>query len=128
VCTGWENVLGVLENGLQSKYFGAMCTIECMSICVLCAVLLYWVEWVMGNLGGVWMSCDIKTVFAGKRYCPMLIREGGNAVLQQLHDSADVNRRVRDICRNILDILATKRWKWGLLYEQISRLLPQMYI
>jgi hypothetical protein len=57
------------------------------------------------------VSCDIRTVFAAKQYCPMLRKEGGRVKLQQLHDHAEVNPSVRDICRNILDILAAERWK-----------------
>jgi hypothetical protein len=41
----------------------------------------------------------------------MLIEEGGNVLLQQLHDNAEVNPSVRDICGNILDILAAEGWK-----------------
>jgi hypothetical protein len=41
----------------------------------------------------------------------MLMKEGGNVVLQQLHENAEVNPIVRDICQNILDILAEERRK-----------------
>jgi hypothetical protein len=85
-----------------------MCNIECFGICVLCAVLVYWIEWVKSNLGSVWMSCNIRNVFAAKRYCPMLIEEGGSVKLLQMHDNAEVNPSVRGICRNILDVLAAE--------------------
>jgi hypothetical protein len=41
----------------------------------------------------------------------MLMEEGGNVMLQQLHDNAEVNPSVRDICRKILDVLAAERHK-----------------
>jgi hypothetical protein len=44
----------------------------------------------------------------------MLIEEGGDGMLQQLHDSAEVNPSVWDICRNILDILAAQQRNWVL--------------
>jgi hypothetical protein len=50
-------------------------------------------------------------VFTAVYYCPKLIKEGGNVVLQQLHDNAEVNPRIRNICGTILDILAAERWK-----------------
>jgi hypothetical protein len=57
------------------------------------------------------MSCDIKTVFTAQLNCLILIEEGGNVILEQLHDNAEVNPSVRDICRNILDILEEERWE-----------------
>jgi hypothetical protein len=41
----------------------------------------------------------------------MLIEEGGDVMTQQLHDSAEVNPSVRDICRIVPDILGAQRWK-----------------
>jgi hypothetical protein len=39
----------------------------------------------------------------------MLMEEGGNVMLHQLHDNTEVNGSVRDICQNILDVLAVER-------------------
>jgi len=44
----------------------------------------------------------------------MLMEEGGSVMLHQLHDNAEVNPSVRDICQNILDVLAAERCTWGL--------------
>jgi hypothetical protein len=58
-------------------------------------------------------------VFAAKRYCPMLVEEGGNMILHQLHDNIEVNSSVRDICQNILDVLAAERYSSELSSQQM---------
>jgi hypothetical protein len=78
-------------------------------VLALCTLPVYLIQWVKSNVGSVWIYCNIRTVFAAKRYCPMLMEEGGTVMLHQLHDNAEVNPSVRDICRNILDVLAAER-------------------
>lgn len=60
------------------------------------------------QLWAVWAIQHVCTKNA-KRYCPMLMEEGGSVMLHQLHDNAEVNPSVRDICRNIIDVLAAVR-------------------
>jgi hypothetical protein len=77
-------------------------------------LLVYLSQWFKSNLGSIWIECNIRIVFAAKRYCPMLMEEGGSVMLRQLYDNAEVNPSVRDICRNILDVLAAEQCTSGL--------------
>jgi hypothetical protein len=61
----------------------------------------------------------MKNMFAAKRYCPMLMEEGGSVILHHLHENTEVNPNVRDICQNILDVLAAERYSSELMSPQM---------
>ncbi|KAJ9592355.1 hypothetical protein L9F63_015961, partial [Diploptera punctata] len=61
------------------------------------------------QLWAVWAIQHVCTKNA-KRYCPMLVEEGGSLILRHLHDNAEVDPSVRAICRNILDVLVAERY------------------
>ncbi|XP_069693619.1 protein zyg-11 homolog B-like isoform X2 [Periplaneta americana] len=61
------------------------------------------------QLWAVWAIQHVCTKNA-KRYCPMLVEEGGFKILKHLHDNMEVDASVRAICRNILDVLAAERY------------------
>jgi hypothetical protein len=66
-----------------------------------------------------WVESKVKNVFAAKRYCPMLMEEGGSVILHHLHDNIEVNPSVRDICQNILDVLSAERYSSELSSPQM---------
>ncbi|PSN40433.1 Protein zyg-11 B [Blattella germanica] len=61
------------------------------------------------QLWAVWAIQHVCTKNA-KRYCPMLVEEGGSVILRHLHDNEEVDASVRAICRNILDVLVAERY------------------
>ncbi|PNF20924.1 zyg-11-like protein B [Cryptotermes secundus] len=70
------------------------------------------------QLWAVWAIQHVCTKNA-KRYCPMLMEEGGSVILHHLHNNTEVNPNVRDICQNILEVLAAERYSSELLSPQM---------
>jgi len=64
---------------------------------------------------------SIYTVFAAKRYCPMLVEEGGDLRMKVLVEGEETNLAVKTICGSIMEVLETESSPAPMQVETVSQ-------